>query len=311
MNTDLLQEFAELAKLLSFTETARVLNMSQSTLSKHIAQLEKELRLALFDRVGNSLRLTNVGAALLPYAYQVIDAQNDFGAKVTALRKSTPSRLTVSGLTDEGPSTEVMGFLLALLSPKYGVGVLEIKSRYNKNLCEMLGAGEVDLVYDPASSDEAFSDSSIDKIHAADLTLVAIVDADNPIAARSSISIEDLRDETFVKFEGLYLSRSWGYIEKMCEGHGFSPRTRSFHCSSIAEMFALCADLRNSVMVVGSNFRQRIPSGILPFCHVLAIEDSDAVIPFYFLFRKDNGNVVLRDLIDLIQGMPKPPLAFS
>ena len=33
MDTDILQEFAELAKRLNFTETARLLNMSQATLS--------------------------------------------------------------------------------------------------------------------------------------------------------------------------------------------------------------------------------------------------------------------------------------
>ena len=37
VNTDYLHEFTELAKRLSFTETARFLNMSQSTLSKHVS----------------------------------------------------------------------------------------------------------------------------------------------------------------------------------------------------------------------------------------------------------------------------------
>lgn len=52
MDTDILQEFAELAKRLNFTETARLLDMSQPTLSKHISSFERELRIELFDRSG-------------------------------------------------------------------------------------------------------------------------------------------------------------------------------------------------------------------------------------------------------------------
>lgn len=310
MNTDSLREFTELAKHLSFTETARSLNVSQPTLSKHIAQFEKELRLTLFKRSGNSLRLTNVGAALLPYAYQVTDAQNDFIAKVSELRRNAPSRLTVSGLTDEGPSTEVMGFLLGQLSPKYGVNFLEIKSRYNRDLRDMLSSEEVDLIFDPVPDAEALNEQSIGKIHVANLRLVAIVDVNHRFAQCSSISIEELREEMLVKFEGIYLSRSWSHIEKACERRGFAPRTRSLHFSNVADMFAHCARLGSSVLVVGQNFKDRIPSGIASFCRAIPIEDDDAVIPLYFLFRRDNDNRVLADLIDMVDKMPQPPLTF-
>lgn len=311
MNADSLHEFTELAKHLSFTETARALNISQPTLSKHIGQLEKELHLTLFDRTGNTLRLTNVGSALLPYAYQVTDAQSDFSAKVAELRRSEPARLTISGLTDEGPSTEVMGFLLALLSPQYGVNVLEIKSRYNKDPRSMLEAGEVDIVFDPAPTEETLNEKSIGKIHVANLPLTAFVDANHPLARCNSLTMKDLDGETLVKFEGLYLSRSWSYIEKACRNHGFTPKTRSSHCSSVAEIFALCADLKSSVLIIGKNFKDRIPSGIKPFCKAIDILDADAVIPFYFLFRKDNENKVLENLVDLVCDMPEPPLTFS
>ena len=49
MNTSYLVEFVELAKRLSFTETARYLDMNQPTLSKHIAALEQAFRMPLFD----------------------------------------------------------------------------------------------------------------------------------------------------------------------------------------------------------------------------------------------------------------------
>ncbi len=311
MNIDYLREFTELAKHLNYTETARLLNMSQPTLSKHIAQFERELKITLFERAGNSLRLTRAGATLLPFAYQITDAQAEFSDKVRELRKAPPPRLTVSGLTDEGPSTEVLGFLISLVSEKYGAGCLEVKSRFNRNLGEMLAAKEVDIVYDPAPTEECLDEGFAKIIHIADLQLVALVDRNNPLAERESLSLDDLRDEPILKYEGLYLARSWSYIEKACRSHGFAPRTRSFHCASIAEMFAFCTNLGYSVMLVGTNFGNRIPAGIQPFCRVVPIVDEDAVIPFFFVFRNDNRNPVLKDVVKMIDELPSPPLHFS
>ena len=311
MNIDYLREFTELAKHLNFTETARILNMSQPTLSKHISQLEKELRLQLFHRMGNSLRLTRMGSTLLPFAYQVIDAQNDFKAKVLELRKTPPPRLTISGLTDEGPSTEVLGFLISILSEQYGSSFLEVKSQYNRLPIDMLAAKEVDIVYDPAPTSESLDADLVEVLHVSDLQLVAIVDCDHPLAKQESVTFEELSTETFLKYEGLYLSRSWSYIEDACADHGFTPHVRSFHCVSIAELFSACTNLGSSVLLVGANFGSRIPSGIKRFCRVLRIADEDAVVPFFFIYRKDNANPVLRDAVSIIKSLPQPPLRFE
>ena len=66
MDISAFNEFVELAKRLNITETARMLNMSQPTLSKHIISFEKELRLSLFERTGSAMRLTEAGNALPP-----------------------------------------------------------------------------------------------------------------------------------------------------------------------------------------------------------------------------------------------------
>ncbi|WP_251212477.1 LysR family transcriptional regulator [Adlercreutzia murintestinalis] len=311
MNLEYLREFTELAKHLSFTETARLLNMTQPTLSKHIAQFERDLRLPLFDRVGNSLQLTNVGQTLLPFAYQVLDSQSDFDAKVSELRRMPPPHLTVSGLTDEGPSTEVLGFLISLIRAKYGANTLEVKSRFNRNAREMLDVAEVDLIFDPAPTEEDLNADYIGTFHIADLPLIAIVSCDHHLAHREGIRMQELENEVLLQYEGLYLSRSWSRIAELCERSGFAPKSRSCPCSSVAELLALCANLMASVLVVGSNFGKRIPEGIKPFCATVPIIGDDTAIPFYFLYRKDNDNPVLKDAMEQMERMSTPPLVFS
>ena len=65
-----LKYFVRSAELLNFTEAANDLFISQSTLSQQIKQLEDELDMLLFDRVGKRVRLTEAGNLFLTYARQ-------------------------------------------------------------------------------------------------------------------------------------------------------------------------------------------------------------------------------------------------
>jgi LysR family cyn operon transcriptional activator len=58
-------------ELLNFTEAARALNISQSTLSQQIKQLEDELTVPLFNRIGKRITLTEAGRLFSEYACRV------------------------------------------------------------------------------------------------------------------------------------------------------------------------------------------------------------------------------------------------
>ena len=64
-------------ELQNFSEAARQLHISQSTLSHQIKQLEDELDILLFDRIGKRVIPTEAGNAFLPFARKSIqDAEN-------------------------------------------------------------------------------------------------------------------------------------------------------------------------------------------------------------------------------------------
>lgn len=48
------------SELKNFTKTAKKLNLTQPAVSQHIKQLEKELNIKIFNRVGNDLKITPV-----------------------------------------------------------------------------------------------------------------------------------------------------------------------------------------------------------------------------------------------------------
>lgn len=53
-----LKYFVKAAETLNFSEAARLLYVTQSTLSQQIRQLEQELDTMLFDRDSHNVRLT-------------------------------------------------------------------------------------------------------------------------------------------------------------------------------------------------------------------------------------------------------------
>ena len=63
-----LEYFLAVAEEASFTRAAARVHVAQPGVSAQIRQLEQELGQPLFDRSGRTVRLTEVGQAVLPYA---------------------------------------------------------------------------------------------------------------------------------------------------------------------------------------------------------------------------------------------------
>ena len=83
--------FLHVAELHSFSQAARELDYSQSAVSSQIAQLEEELTVPLFDRVGKTVRLTDAGQTFLHYARTLLTtAQQAKAALQPAPRPAAP-----------------------------------------------------------------------------------------------------------------------------------------------------------------------------------------------------------------------------
>lgn len=67
-----LRYFITTAEKLSFSEAARALHVTQSTLSQQIAVLEGELGVKLFDRNRHTMALTDMGREFLPSALRTV-----------------------------------------------------------------------------------------------------------------------------------------------------------------------------------------------------------------------------------------------
>ena len=67
--------FVKIVEYNNFTKAAESLGYSQAAVTAQIKSLEKELGIPLFDRIGRGIALTEEGKTFLPYALDVLNAE--------------------------------------------------------------------------------------------------------------------------------------------------------------------------------------------------------------------------------------------
>ena len=80
METRIATTFIKVAELGSITRAAEQLGYSQGAVTSQIKQLEENLGVLLFDRVGRGIQLTEAGKRFQEYAANLVRASEDADA---------------------------------------------------------------------------------------------------------------------------------------------------------------------------------------------------------------------------------------
>lgn len=70
-----IKSFIKVAEFENFSKAAEVLGYAQSTITLQIQQLEQELGVNLFDRIGKRVLLSEKGRAFLSYANDMVQLE--------------------------------------------------------------------------------------------------------------------------------------------------------------------------------------------------------------------------------------------
>src|ERR1700758_5593776 len=98
-----LRYFCAVAETGSFSRAAERSHVSQPSLSQQIRKLEDELGARLFDRLGRSVRLTDLGKAFLPRARAVLRELEAAKGDVLERKKSVAGSLVVGVIPTIAP----------------------------------------------------------------------------------------------------------------------------------------------------------------------------------------------------------------
>lgn len=70
-----LKSFKSIIEEGSFLKAAKKLHYTQSTITSHIQQLEEELQVKLFEKIGRKMNLSSFGKKLLPYVEELLTTE--------------------------------------------------------------------------------------------------------------------------------------------------------------------------------------------------------------------------------------------
>ncbi len=141
------QIFEAAAQHLSYTRAAELLHLSQPAVSMQIKQLENEVQVPLFERIGKKLFLTEAGEELLIYARNILQQLTELDDVFNEIRGSEKGRLTIAVATTANYfSLKLLGeFYRRFSSTKISLDVTNRESllkHLNDNTVDMVIMGQ-------------------------------------------------------------------------------------------------------------------------------------------------------------------------
>lgn len=175
----------------SYTRAAQHLSLTQPAVTQHIKQLEKELNIKIFNRVGNKIKLTPEGNIVIQYARRNIALYQRMKQSILDAQRHV-RRLKV-GITHTAESSAVAEVLGRYSAQNPGT-TITIISNSIKNLYDMLKNYEIDL----AVVEGKIQDSSINSLLLDTDCLMLVVSNNNPLAKKSMVTIEELKKQPLI-----------------------------------------------------------------------------------------------------------------
>jgi DNA-binding transcriptional LysR family regulator len=186
-----LRVFEAVARLSSFTRAAEELHLTQPAVSMQVRQLEDEVGLPLFEKLGKRISLTEAGRELFHYSRNIDRSLQEMEEVLESLKGVNRGRLSVA------VASTVNYFaprLLAAFHQRYpGIGLrLDVTNR--ERLVQQLQANSVDMVLmgqppeDVDVESEAFMDNP----------LVVVAPPEHPLAGEKHVSVLRLAEEVFL-----------------------------------------------------------------------------------------------------------------
>jgi DNA-binding transcriptional LysR family regulator len=211
---DLLQlrYFRTVARLGHMTRAAQELYISQSSLSKTITHLERELGVSLFDRQGRQLRLNQYGEAFLRRVEQVFAALEDGQRELADLAGGKQGQIVFASMN----VYLIPGLLQAFLERHPGISI-RLSSNPRQETLVQLERGEVDLFI----SSPPIERPGIEHVPLMMEEIFLAVPPGHRRAQHETIRLSEVAQEPFLALKPGYNLRE--LTDAFCRQAGFTP----------------------------------------------------------------------------------------
>ena len=182
--------FVAVAKHLNVTRAANTLHISQPSLSKHIKNLEENLRLTLFTRHPKGIKLTDEGYEFLRDIKPILAHLDKINRRyLNHSAKKTNSSLKVGGTY--GPASRILPSLLTEFKNKHPKVDINLRANSGGIIHQKILHGDLEIAVcssAPAPASLLYSESYIA------MKFVAIAAKNDPIARRKELTLAELKN---------------------------------------------------------------------------------------------------------------------
>jgi DNA-binding transcriptional LysR family regulator len=213
-----LRVLREVARCGSLARAAQVLSYTPSAVSQQIAALEREAGTVLLERRARGVVLTEAGHALVRHADAILAQLQAAEAALVELADLRRGRLRMASFATAGAN--VLPRAVDAFRARHPGIELSVQQASPSESVARLREGGLDLAL--TVDLEATPAEGVEVIHLFDDPVQLALHRDHPLAAKTEIRLEDLKQETWIDVP----RRTSGgkVLARACERAGFEPK---------------------------------------------------------------------------------------
>lgn len=187
-----LKAFLAVSDSLNFTRAAEQLGYAQSSITSQIQQLETELNVKLFERIGKTVMLTHAGKRLLPYAVKILQLSKDLKDDVS--NSANPSGTLTIG-TSESLSISRLPVILKKYRRLFPEVSINLKLLDCPDFLPCLSNNMIDVAF--AIGNKIESEYIVEEIDLIE-PICVLAYPDHPLTVKQKVTSQDFENETLL-----------------------------------------------------------------------------------------------------------------
>ena len=299
-----LREFAVIADLGNLSKASIRLDIGQPTLSKHVADLEAELGVKLFNRIPTGLTLTPSGEALLQKGRPLLLEYDAMVAEVRRLKQVETRTVSIASFAGYSPGDDLIGLFSSELAAAYPGTQLEVRDLFflTEPSLDCLRDRKLDFCITSLPRDADLRGLTHRTLFLD--SLVAVVRTGHPLSGRRRVTLDEIRHEVVWtdtlpgnrpaahRFNELFRDNGIPTVPYISKADHRGARPSRLNC-----------ERGGMDLVFGSMVSGLVPVPLRKACSILEIEGDPLTFDIELVYRDDPADRPLGEFASLLASL--------